>query len=94
MADYDGYPVDVVEERGEWPNPPIIERVQLQPLLPCDEPECTLCRMREEWDEKGLVFPKNEQGWVFKHYRPCGVREHRHSWRFTAWLCRLVNDVP
>ena len=99
MSEYDGMPLDVVAgrltveywtddngnpgkplTRGEWPNPPIIEKLENEPEFT----EADLLRLA------GQLEAAIEQGWVFKRYLPCGDREHRHSWRFTAWLCRLV----
>jgi hypothetical protein len=78
MAEYDG---DVAEERGEWPNPPIIEELEPKRLT-----DAELLRLA------GKLEQAMREGWVFKRYLPCGDREHRHSWRLGAWLCRLVND--
>ncbi len=79
MSEYDGYPIDVADGRGEWPNPPIIEDIEPKRLTDAD-----LKRLA------GQLDAARQQGWDFKVYMPCGVSEHRHSWRFTAWLCRLV----
>ena len=73
--------------RGEWPNPPIIESAEEQYGEMINEPEFTeadLLRLA------GQLEAAIEQGWVFKRYLPCGDREHRHSWRFTAWLCGII----
>ncbi len=36
----------------------------------------------------GQLDAARQQGYYFKVYMPCNVREHRHRWAVTAWLCK------
>jgi hypothetical protein len=41
----------------------------------------------------GQIERAEAEGWVLVRHSPCGVVEHRHRWRITAWLCSIMNGI-
>ena len=70
---YDGFPVDVAEDRYKARN-----KINNEIFTEAD-----LLRLAGELERA------EEQGWRFERYARCGVASHRHRWAVASKLCQI-----
>ena len=98
---YDGFPVDVAEERynislEEWEEKQM-QDPEFRKAAVAQEPahQVERRRIKDKFSDADLMRLAGQleraeaQGYRFERYARCGVGEHRHRWEIVSKLCQI-----